>query len=297
MSDYWECLTKYDKENNEIIKKEGNYPIFVDTNFLLKYYEISLESRKKLYEFIDTNKSRIYITKHVEKEFIKNREKTINNFKSLVTNEISKEFKNVTNKIDSFIKFSKKITNDNQSIKKGLDALEKKASELEKLIEDDFKSNYNFDIFRNDDYMNLIINCNSLNNLDESELTIIRKHFNDLEKNLTTLPVDKNPDLRFPGCGDLGKERNKEGDFIIYHEILKHLVSSNSSVIFLSYDSNKSDWFDVNKKSVMHYVYNSFYNTSHIIHIIDAERYLPDIYDIEINKDVNEITIVNIDYE
>ena len=68
---HWECLKKYSNETERINNRKDNFKIFVDTNFLLKYYEISLESRRKLFDYINKNKNRIVITKQVEKEFIK----------------------------------------------------------------------------------------------------------------------------------------------------------------------------------------------------------------------------------
>lgn len=281
LGEYWECLKKFDKESKEISNKRGDYPIFVDTNFLLKYYEISLESRKNLFKFIDNNKERIFITKHVQKEFIKNREKTIKGFNSSKIKPTIKSFDEVIGKLNHFKNQAKHIINDQKDITKKLDKIDKDFDSLKKLFEDDFQKKYQFDIFSNDEYVDLILTCNILEELHEEEIKVILKHFSDFNNSLNTLPIEKHPDLRFPGCGDIGKERNKEGDFIIYHEILKQLKELNSSVIFLTYDSAKSDWFHSDKKTVMHYVYNSYNNTNQILHIIDAERYLPDIYNIE----------------
>ncbi|MFV0172637.1 PIN-like domain-containing protein [Empedobacter falsenii] len=292
LGEYWECLKKFDKESKEISNKRGNYPIFVDTNFLLKYYEISLESRKNLFKFIDNNKERIFITKHVQKEFIKNREKTIKGFNSSKIKPTIKSFDEVIGKLNHFKNQAKHIINDQKDITKKLDKIDKDFDSLKKLFEDDFQKKYQFDIFSNDEYVDLILTCNILEELHEEELKVILKHFSDFNNSLNTLPIEKHPDLRFPGCGDIGKERNKEGDFIIYHEILKQLKELNSSVIFLTYDSAKSDWFHSDKKTVMHYVYNSYNNTNHILHIIDAERYLPDIYNIEFIEEFSSIEYI-----
>ncbi|WP_313579797.1 PIN-like domain-containing protein [Chishuiella sp.] len=281
LNEYWECLKKFDKESKEIISEKNNYPIFVDTNFLLKYYEISLESRKKFFSYIKENKERIYITRHVQKEFIKNREKTIKGFNSSKIKPTLKSLYDVIKQFNNFKNQSKYIINDQKDITEKIEQIDKEFEGLNKFFEEDFQKKYQFDIFSNDEYLDLILGCHILDDLDENEISIIKKHFSELEVSLKSTPIEKNIDLRFPGCSDIDKEINKEGDFIIYHEILKNIKILNKSVIFLTYDSTKSDWFHSDKKTVMHYVYNSYNNTNQILHIIDAERYLPDIYNID----------------
>ena len=62
-----------EKLEPEAIMLTGNLPIVLDTNVLLGYYGMANKEKQKLLKFFEENKKRIFLTQHIEKEFLKNR--------------------------------------------------------------------------------------------------------------------------------------------------------------------------------------------------------------------------------
>ena len=78
----------------------------------------------------------------------------------------------------------------------------------------------------------------------------------------------------FPGCGDLSKEdkhKQREGDFLHYHEMLKQIKMLDKNVIFLTSDVKKNDNSTDCLEPYEHYICNCFYLTGHVYYIIDAK--------------------------
>ncbi|PVV55718.1 PIN-like domain-containing protein, partial [Chryseobacterium sp. HMWF035] len=89
----------------------------------------------------------------------------------------------------------------------------------------------------------------------------------------------------FPGLGDIkDKPDDPYGDFIIYHEMMKYMLSKNTEIIFLTFDNTKGDWMSKSKAPYIHYVENMYINTNEIIYILDAERILEQILNVEIDS-------------
>lgn len=305
---YKECLDKYTTNFDNVLKLETDFPIFLDTNVLLRYYSISFTAREKLFEFINRNKDRIIITHQVQKEFLKNREDVIKKYFEQVTKKIPKDFSSdIVNQLKNFIEQHKIILKDYPYVETGImkhkDELEQILEKLNKDSEDRYSEFKN--LIWTDKFLDLLYDCNHINNLDNSELTLIKKKFDDLKSNIKSNDIDnilnKTRSI-FPGFGDI-KEKPDDpyGDFIIYHETMKYMIEKNVETIFLTFDNSKGDWMAKNKTAYIHYVENMYLNTNHIMYILDAERTLEKILDVDIdsliinqNIDNLEININNI---
>ena len=75
-----EALKHYKNIFSQVNKLGGKTKLFLDTNVLLHIYKISFKARKKLFSFLDKNKNRIVCTHQIQEEFIRNREKSIDDF-------------------------------------------------------------------------------------------------------------------------------------------------------------------------------------------------------------------------
>ena len=77
----------------------------------------------------------------------------------------------------------------------------------------------------------------------------------------------------FPGLGDLSKKdehKQREGDFLHYHEMLKQINTLKKDVIFLTSDVKKGDNATDKSEPFDHYICNCFYLTGHVYYLVDA---------------------------
>ena len=301
---YSECLEKYSKNFDKEVSLKSKSLIFLDTNVLLRYYSISFTAREKLFNFIKNNSKRIIISSQVQHEFLKNREDVIQKFFEQVTNRIPKDFNSdIVNKMKSFLETHKIVLKDYPFVETGIEKyqveLEKLLTKLNETSEQKRKEHINL-IFK-DKFLDLLNTCNTIENLSIEEIKSIKDDFDILRKNIKSENVDtvlnKTAPI-FPGLGDIkGKPEYPYGDFIIFHEIMKYMIETKNDIIFLTFDNTKGDWMTKSKTSYLHYIQNMYANTNQIIYILDAERTLGSILNINIESLVeqeiskNDITI------
>lgn len=297
IEEYKSCLEKFRENFDDAKDLKGKLPIFFDTNVLLRYYSISFTAREKLFKFISDNKDRIYITTQVQSEFLKNREEVIQKFFDQVTNKIPTDFNSeIINKITNFTDKHKIVLKDYSSVEAELNSLKDSFKELLKKLNEaiDIKKNENLNLLVNDDFLDLICSCNMLPGLSQPELQLITRDYDELASKIKKSDNDNFKDKYvFPGVGDLKEKPDYPyGDFIIYHEILKYISSKSENTIFLTFDNTKGDWMKKNKSPHLHYVENVFKNTENILYIIDAERTLNEILEVNIDSlIINEVTL------
>jgi hypothetical protein len=298
ISQYQACLKKYAENLEQEITLTSKTPIFLDTNILLRFYSISFAARKKLFEFIHENSKRIFITTQVQTEFIKNREDVIQRFFEQVTNKIPKDFNSdIVNKINSFLEQHKVVLKDYPFVENGIKEhqgkLEQLLEKLNRTIEDKRKEQEN--LITNDQFLDLLNNCQAYEDLTSDEQEFIKKEFDALAKGVSSDSIDSilnKVNAIFPGLGDIKfKPDDPYGDYIIYHEIMKFMLNKKSDVVYLTFDNSKGDWMSKNKSPYLHYVQNMYLNTGYILYILDAERALGELLNIDINSLVKSNSI------
>lgn len=128
---YKKVLDEYKAGQEKAQTLADDLPIFVDTNVLLNYYEVSFSAREKIMQFFEKYKARIVLSAQVQFEFIKNREKIIHSFQTAVTEQLPRDFQsNVINKFQHFQNENKKKLEDYSAIQKELSKIEKGIKEL-----------------------------------------------------------------------------------------------------------------------------------------------------------------------
>lgn len=288
---YSECLKKYSSNFTKEISLKTDSSIFLDTNVLLRYYSISFTAREKLYEFIKNNKERMILTNQVQYEFIKNREDVIQRFFEQVTNKIPKDFNSdVVNKMKSFLETHKIVLKDYPFVETGI---EKHKDELEKLLNklnetSEQKRKDHIDLIVKDKFLDLLNSCTLLDKLENNEIEILKKNFDFLKKGISNENIDSilnKPDSVFPGLGDIkNKPDDPYGDYIIFHEMMKYIFTNKTDAIFLTFDNTKGDWMSKSKSPYLHYIQNMYSNTNQIIYILDAERTLGELLNVNIQS-------------
>ncbi len=299
LKEYIAALTAYNKNIEEVTSPDSSYPLFLDTNVLLRYYEASLNTRGKLKEFIAKNKARVCVTAYVQHEFVKRRETVIESFskdslKKLSSNYQEKVLGNLesyTNDITAYLddfgpigKLLEEIGNKSKAIKESLDKqIETVKDRLKRLKTDD-------------EYLQLFLEVNLIDNLNDGEIKMLKEHFDFFKKEYLTDKKDRTAERHievFPGALDIkNKELNPYGDFIIFHEILKFVKEQQQDVIFLTYDT-KGDWLNTNGEAHSHYIQSVYAGTGHFIYVLDAKRFFDKVLKTDFVQLVAESEVVD----
>jgi len=289
ISNVKEALDKY-AENFESAKNlESGIPIFLDANVLLNYYGMSSSEKEKLIEFITEKSSVITITRQIEKEFIRNRVNVINDYfsslnkiKSVVEKDLINDIKS---KFDSVLqnKILKEDYNEywtlinSQLEKLNTDLFEETEAKktLFDSIDEQIKVNKHLKI--KDAVLDTYQEFTVTDALEEDELTFLKEEY----KKLLTIYKGAKQTVKwktaFPGCGEKKEIDKADGDFIIYHEILKHMETNSTDAILLTNDVTKEDWISKNGEPFIHYIEKTYLNSKQNLYIFEAKRLLDNI--------------------
>lgn len=289
---------------------KGELPIILDTNILLGYYGMSQNEKQKLIQFIDSYKNRIYITKQVEQEYLRNRLSVIKKDLFGPLSKISDDFLSmrteVSNKLQSFRESKTKIlSQDYPTLWEQLKQIEDeiKVTLNDEKFYDDIKSQVktttqdNKNIAYIDDMLELVSTLKSTDSLEENELVFLKKHFDELLVDYCNAKENVKWKYAIPGCGDRDQKEDASGDFIIFHEMMKFMKDNATSCIFLTNDVTKGDWLQIDNNPHNHYLEHAFLKTGNIIFIIHAERTLPNISFENIHKNLKSETTIPEHYE
>lgn len=282
------ALRKYADGFESAKNLEGEHPIILDTNILLGYYGMSQNEKQKLIQFIENYRERIYLTKQVEQEYLRNRLSVIKKDFFGPLNKIADDFSSlrtdIAGKLQNFRDNKKKI------LAQDYPALWEELRQ----IEDEVKAVLNDEKFYNeilnqvgtttqnnkniayiDELLDLISTLKTTDGLDEEELKFLKEHFNLLLVDYENAKENVRWKYAIPGCGE--QKDDASGDFVIFHEMLKFMKEKETSCIFLTNDVTKGDWLQFDKNPHNHYLEQAFLKTENIIYIIHAELTLPNI--------------------
>lgn len=294
------ALRKYADGFETAKKLEGNVPIILDTNILLGYYGMSQNEKQKLIQFIESYKDRIYITKQVEQEYLRNRLSVIKKDFFGPLNKIADDFSTlrseISGKLQSFRENKKKILSQDYPLL--WDELRKIEDEVKAVLNDEkfhdeiitqvgTTTQNNKNIAYIDDLLDLISTLKITDELYEEELKYLAEHFKLLIAEYVNAKENVRWKYAIPGCGE--QKDDATGDFIIFHEMLKFMKSKGTSCIFLTNDVTKGDWLQFDKNPHNHYLEQAFLKTENIIYIIHAESTLPYISFENIHKSAKSV--------
>ncbi len=299
----------YDSHKNAIENwwvQTSRVPIFIDTNFLLNAYSMPKSQRTLFVNFIQSNKDRIYITDQIDEEYQRKRLNFIKNY-STSLQTISKELGSIKKASDitkhceellvklenlkkrpivqnDFNNYLDNIENVISRIKEWKLATELPCSALYKDVNahlinfhNQLESEQKNNILNDDDIVNAVALCQFCGNISLTEKQFMYDLYQSCvnEREEMKLRPD-NIDMQmytFPGLGDLSKKdehKQREGDFLHYHEMLKQINTLKKDVIFLTSDVKKGDNATDKSEPFDHYICNCFYLTGHVYYLVDA---------------------------
>ncbi len=296
--EYYEAnLPRFEKDASFI---KSDVIIVLDTNVLLYLYTLPASKRDGILKYITENKDRVFIPGQVVFEYLKHRssyiyaaqeslkrlvddlttavndftftgKKTLSNkldaFKQRVV--IKSEMPTVIEKIDAWWNIAE------ESIEKADNAKEDVLAELKAKVEDAKKSASSL---TNDKVLTTVLCAKNLEPLTDEEKTFLQGLY---AKLLNQFKEENNKQrYTFPGCGDRKKVESGFdpcGDFYIYHEILALMKEMDCDAMFITNDVTKSDWVLPNRRPFMHYLFDEFAHTGHMINIVGLEAIPMDI--------------------
>ena len=304
-----EARQYFDNHKNTIENwwvQTSKVPIFIDTNFLLNAYSLPKSQRTLFVNFIRLNKERIYITDQIDEEYQRKRPNFIKNyinslqtiFKDLASFQkaidVTKHCEELVVRLENLKKrpivqndynaHLESIENAIRRINEWKLATKMPCAALYKDVEtclsqfyEQIKSEQE-NILDDDDIVDVVSRCKFCGNISQTE----KKFMYDLYQSC----VDEREEMRmrndhidlqmyiFPGFGDLSKKeehKQREGDFLHYHEMLKQISILKKDVIFLTSDVKKGDNSTDKLEPFDHYICNCFYLTKHVYYLVDAK--------------------------
>jgi predicted nucleic acid-binding protein len=283
LDSYVDSLNKYRLGLDKALKLTGKIPIFLDTNVLLRYYSISFKSRTALLKFFSKYKEQIVITAQVQREFIKNREDIIDRYFNETLKNLRENYKDdVVNKLKNYIERNKILLDDFPDLEEKLNrisadtnaVLEQFEAQTKQIKEKLPTTKYE------DELLAVMKEMKLINSFSNDEIKFLHAEFDYLKKGIEVTKIkseiDK-PQRSFPGLADLiEKPTNPYGDYILYHEMVKYVKTTNKPALFLTYDTSKGDWIKENKEPHSHYIQAVFLATGQNLYFIDAERFFND---------------------
>lgn len=161
--------------------------------------------------------------------------------------------------------------------------------EIQSAVNNTTQANKNIEI--SDELLSICSEFTIIDSLEEDEYSFL----NGLYKKRYSAFIESKQqhNHRFPGCGEKNKNENTEGDFIIYHEMIKFMKENQTSCIFLTNDITKKDWLQENKRPFVHYIENTYLLTQQVMLISHVEFSLGKINFENVHKqnenDTNEV--------
>lgn len=220
----------YDSEEYNKIWKDAL--IVVDTNILLNLYRYSEDTKKELIKILKECKKRLWVPYQVIKEYFNNRDKVIvssyDDYNKLI-NHIKSSIDDAKNEINQ--KKSKQLKCKDDICK----ILEQAARDVEQKLKEEMEEK------------------NPKIQEQETEKMIIQLFNNCIGDRFTEEEYEKVKEegiRRFkeqipPGYKDAEKEEN--GDYYIFHDMMKKAKEKDRSIIFVT-DDVKEDWFNIINK-------------------------------------------------
>lgn len=285
---------------------ESKIPLFIDTNFLLEAYCYPKEVRNLFVNFLKINKTRIYVVDQVDEEFQRKRPNFVQNYTKSITGQykcVSSFLQdcNITGYCDSlavklenlkknpyirtdFGQYVPVIEETIARIKEWSLATKAPSEYLYKELNEKFSEfarelkAANSTQLDDKDLIEAISACKFCEKISDKEKTFIIELYDKCHEEREKMRNrPDNIDLSmfvFPGLGDLGKEvegKQKEGDFLLYHEMLKEIKQLDKNVIFISSDVKKGDNATEKKEPYDHYITNCFSLTKHVYYLVDGK--------------------------
>lgn len=296
--EYYEAnLPRFEKDASFI---KSDVIIVIDANVLLYLYTLPVSKRDGILKYIENNKDRVYIPGQVVSEYLKHRSNYISSAQETLrtlVGDLEDAINDLTiygkktlyNKLEAFQQQAiiknempsviEKIETWWKTIEDSLDTADKnKEDVLKELKAKVEEAEQAISSLTKDKVLETVLCAKNLEPLSEEE----KSYLQDLYTILLNQFKEEKEKIRytFPGCGDKKKLESGFdpcGDFYIYHEILAIMKEVDCDAMFITKDVTKSDWVHPNRLPFMHYLFDEFSHTGHMINIVGLDAIPMDI--------------------
>lgn len=241
---------------------ENSY-IVIDTNVILNFYRYSDTTREELWKILEILKERLWLPYQISFEYLKNREKIIDNVENSFTKikeEFRKNAETLKNKLQTVDKKDMKCKDEI------INVINKSNEEIEKMIEKEKKEQQDFK--KQDIVLKKVLelfNGKCSERETEDKIKEIKLEANRRGEN-------KIP----PGYLDYKKQENY-GDYYIFYSLKQKSKKEKKHIIFVT-DDDKEDWYlkkDGIIKSGRRELLQEFYaETKQLIFICTTDSFL-----------------------
>lgn len=252
-------LTLLDEKNalffsDNAFNDENDYIYVLDTNALLKIFQLDIESIKIFEKKLSTKK--FFGTRQIEIEFLRNKDFVSQYYMIDLPHEMMNDFNtNISTRYEEFIRAYSHIFSTDEVIAKKIKRFSTSLKNLAKEIEknqNSYNENNGKAIIKND----LDIISTNIDFSTSLETDFYKKLEDEYKKQVDhyRLLLNEKRDFGneyrnyvFPGMGEK-KKSNPEGDYYIFHEMMELAIEKNKNIIFLTNDLEKNDWIGLNPK-------------------------------------------------
>lgn len=279
-------LTLLDEKNalffsDNAFNDENDYIYVLDTNALLKIFQLDIESIKIFEKKLSTKK--FFGTRQIEIEFLRNKDFVSQYYMIDLPHEMMNDFNtNISTRYEEFIRAYSHIFSTDEVIAKKIKRFSTSLKNLAKEIEknqNSYNENNGKAIIKND----LDIISTNIDFSTSLETDFYKKLEDEYKKQVDHYRIllnekcDFGNEYRnyvFPGMGEK-KKSNPEGDYYIFHEMMELAIEKNKNIKFLTNDLEKNDWIESKTRREYNHYKSIFYNiTKHAIKIENFDSFL-----------------------
>jgi len=231
--------------------------VFVfDTSALLALYRLSKETHESIEKVLDKVKERLWIPNHVQFEFMKNREGTLNDALQMYGSFLNKSFKGLHSQLHHMQQEVKDISPDTPHKKNQVFFSTVQYDDIKNHFDELLRSK---DTFRDTCKKHAKSRKQELTDMFSNDVVLetIQKYFSvgDPYNFKKILEITKEGLHRYqctipPGYKDDYKDgTQKFGDLIIWKQIIDHAIEYSHNIVLVTNDIIKGDWGVVSQKS------------------------------------------------
>lgn len=285
--------TKYEQAHQRACNQRLEEAVLVlDTNILLGYEQLPLQTRQQLYAFLEQEQHRIYLPDQVYREYTRHLTAVRDHQRQLLRYpRPTPRQQALRPALVDYLDRQAALLRDYPTLQRQWQAVYANSGTWLKRLRHHAQAQVTAARQRlvEPDLSALVPRFQRLPPLSKTEYTRLKKQVRALTQ--AVLEEDpkgfahaaaaygyRHPDRVFPGLGDVLQKRDEGlGDYVIYHELLKWALAQSEpkhSMVFLTHDYSKGDWMTLQQMPYWHYCHHFFTQTQSHCHILPAQKWL-----------------------
>lgn len=285
--------TQYKRAHQRALIQQLEEAVLVlDTNILLGYEQLPLQTRQQLYAFLEQEQHRIYLPDQVYREYTRHLDAVRAHQRQLLRYpRPTPRQQALRPALADYLDRQAALLRDYPTLQRQWQAVYANSGAWLKRLQRHAQVQVTTarQQLAEPDLSALVPHFQRLPSLSKTEYTRLKKQVRALTQ--AVLEEDpkgfadaaaaygyRHPERVFPGLGDVLQKRDEGlGDYVIYHELLKWTLAQPNPkpcIIFLTHDYSKGDWMTLQQTPYWHYCHHFFTQTQSHCHILPAQDWL-----------------------